>query len=147
MAFSVAVTLASSSRTSAPRSPGVLKTAGFGYDGKGQTIIRSPVDAPPTIDGDFVYEAFVDFDRELSVVAARGIDGSFEHWGIIENTHKNHILDLSVSPANVSSQLQDRAIEIARGVLEQLGVVGVLEDAADVLYEVADAQRPPAPRH
>ena len=108
------------------RMPGVLKTAGFGYDGKGQTMIRSSADVPRTIDGEFVYEAFVDFDRELSIVAARGVDGSFTQWGVIDNTHRNHILDLSIAPADVPPSIESRAIEIARGVLEQLGVVGVL---------------------
>ena len=112
--------------------PGVLKTAGFGYDGKGQTTIRSndhlaaAIHAARSFNEDYIYEAFIDFDREVSVVAARGADGQFAHWGVIENTHKNHILDLSVSPASLPPPLQSRAIEIARGVLEQLGVVGVL---------------------
>lgn len=105
--------------------PGVLKTAGFGYDGKGQSKIMS-IDSLPTVVGEHVYEAFIDFDREVSVVAARGSDGSFAHWGVIENAHKNHILDLSISPANVPMALQTQAIEIARGVLEALNVVGVL---------------------
>jgi 5-(carboxyamino)imidazole ribonucleotide synthase len=108
------------------RTPGVLKTAGFGYDGKGQTKIASPADAPNAIDGDFIYEAFVDFDREVSVVAARGADGQFAHWGVIENTHENHILDLSVAPASLPAPLQGQAVEIARGILDQLDVVGVL---------------------
>jgi 5-(carboxyamino)imidazole ribonucleotide synthase len=106
--------------------PAVLKTAGFGYDGKGQTKITSDADAPSTLEGEFVYEAFVDFERELSVVAARGNDGTFAHWGVIENTHRHHILNLSVAPAGISAAVQNRAIEIARGVLEQLNVVGVL---------------------
>jgi 5-(carboxyamino)imidazole ribonucleotide synthase len=105
---------------------GILKTAGFGYDGKGQTKMTSPADAPRTIDGEFVYESFIDFEREVSVVAARGIDGAFAHWGVIENTHHNHILDLSVAPSTIPPQLQSRAVEIARGILEQLNVVGVL---------------------
>jgi 5-(carboxyamino)imidazole ribonucleotide synthase len=106
--------------------PGVLKTAGFGYDGKGQTKIASPADAPKAAEGEFVYEAFINFDREVSVVAARGVDGAFAHWGVIENAHRNHILDVSVAPGGLPAPLQTRAIEIARGVLESLGVVGVL---------------------
>ena len=109
--------------------PGVLKTADFGYDGKGQR----KVDRTTTITSDDaasrpdqVYEAFVDFERELSVVAARGVDGSFAHWGVIDNTHVNHILDLSVAPAQVPPDVAKQAVEIARGILEQLDVVGVL---------------------
>src|SRR4051794_7030893 len=75
---------------------------------------------------DHVYEGFVDFEREVSVVAARGVDGSFAHWGVIENRHANHILDVSIAPADVPEKTAKEAIEIARGILEQLDVVGVL---------------------
>lgn len=103
----------------------ILKTADFGYDGKGQVRIK-PGEAWTWKPGDYVYEAFVDFESEVSVVAARGMDGSFAHWGVIGNTHRKGILDLSVSPAPVSEKIQSRAIEIARAVLESLNVVGVL---------------------
>ena len=119
--------------------PGVLKTAGFGYDGKGQSrisdtsqlaAVRStaglPSSSDPSKSADYIYEAFIDFEREVSVVAARGIDGTFAHWGVVENAHRNHILDLSVSPADVPPQVHSRAIGIARGVVEALDVVGVL---------------------
>jgi 5-(carboxyamino)imidazole ribonucleotide synthase len=107
----------------------ILKTASFGYDGKGQSKVRSLAEAEAAVgagDVQRIYEAFVDFDREVSVVAARGVDGSFAHWGVIENTHANHILDLSVAPADVPPAVARDAAEIARGILEQLGVVGVL---------------------
>ena len=110
--------------------PGVLKTAAFGYDGKGQRKLTSPedVDAARAALGrvEWVYEAFVDFEREVSVVAARGTDGQFAHWGVIANEHRNHILDLSVSPAGVTPGVAREAEDVARGILEQLGVVGVL---------------------
>jgi 5-(carboxyamino)imidazole ribonucleotide synthase len=113
--------------------PAVLKSAAFGYDGKGQSMIRSAGDAA-AVAGDLgdspererVLEAFVDFDREVSVVAARGQDGSFAHWGVIENAHRHHILDVSVSPSSLPPELQRQAIEIARGILGALDVVGVL---------------------
>jgi 5-(carboxyamino)imidazole ribonucleotide synthase len=73
-----------------------------------------------------VLEAFVDFEREVSVVAARGLDGSFAHFGVIENRHRRHILDVSFAPAEVSSRVAEEAVDIARGILEGLGVVGVL---------------------
>lgn len=115
--------------------PSVLKTAGFGYDGKGQTKIEQSV--PPAVTGgsvlpdlsvsnEYVLEGFIDFEKEVSVVAARGADGAFVHYGVIENEHANHILDVSVSPANVSPKVEKEAIEIARGVLEKLDVVGVM---------------------
>jgi 5-(carboxyamino)imidazole ribonucleotide synthase len=110
--------------------PAVLKTASFGYDGKGQNTVRSLADAETVwkAGGDFerVYEAFVDFEREVSVVAARGVDGSFAHWGVIDNTHQNHILDLSVSPADVWPDVEREAINITRGILQSLQIVGVL---------------------
>jgi 5-(carboxyamino)imidazole ribonucleotide synthase len=110
--------------------PAVLKTAGFGYDGKGQTKLLSEDDVAAVvaagISQEMVLEAFVNFERELSVVAARGVDGAFAHWGAIENTHRNHILDVSVAPAAVPPDVAREAVEIARGVLEELSVVGVL---------------------
>ncbi len=108
--------------------PAILKTAAFGYDGKGQTKIESDSKSPVEWfdDSEHVYEAFVDFEREVSVVAARGLDGSFAHWGVIANDHVNHILDLSVAPADVPPNVVKEAVEIARGILEQLDVVGVL---------------------
>jgi 5-(carboxyamino)imidazole ribonucleotide synthase len=110
--------------------PAVLKTAGWGYDGKGQVEIRSPEHADAAWAGletsEAVLEAFIDFEKEVSLVAARGVDGSFVHWGLIENDHHHHILDTSLCPANVSQRTTNKAIEIARGVLDSLQVVGVL---------------------
>jgi 5-(carboxyamino)imidazole ribonucleotide synthase len=110
--------------------PAVLKTAGWGYDGKGQVKIADPGEAAAAwqaIGGqEAILEAFVDFDREVSVVAARGLDGSFAHFGVIENRHQRHILDVSIAPAAVAPAVERAAVEIARGILEGLGVVGVL---------------------
>jgi 5-(carboxyamino)imidazole ribonucleotide synthase len=110
--------------------PAVLKTAGFGYDGKGQDRIESPnqiASIASSLTGtQYILEEFVDFDREVSVIGARGIDRSFAHWGVIENSHQNHILDTSMAPANVSAEIGKNAIEIARNILERLDVIGVL---------------------
>jgi len=110
--------------------PAVLKTAGFGYDGKGQTKIKSPDEAAAALSltgrQEMILEAFVDFECEVSVVAARGVGGEFAHWGVIQNEHHNHILDVSVAPANLPPGILSEAIEITRAVLDQLGVVGVL---------------------
>ena len=110
--------------------PAVLKTAGFGYDGKGQTKITSPDQTETLLPNigqqERILEVFVDFDREVSVIGARGLDGTFAHWGVIQNSHQNHILDLSVAPADVPPPVEREAIEITHGVLEQLNVVGVL---------------------
>jgi 5-(carboxyamino)imidazole ribonucleotide synthase len=109
--------------------PAVLKTAGFGYDGKGQTRIDKADDAPHAFEAlrgqEGVLEAFVDFEREVSVVAARGLGGEFAHYGVVENTHSRHILDLSVAPARVDEKTEREAVRIARAVLEALDVVGV----------------------
>jgi 5-(carboxyamino)imidazole ribonucleotide synthase len=110
--------------------PAVLKTAGWGYDGKGQVKIGAVSEAAAAWAslGTFeaVLEAWIDFERELSVVAARGLDGSYADYGPIENRHKNHILDLSIAPAGLPPQVAREAGEIARGVLAALDVVGVL---------------------
>jgi 5-(carboxyamino)imidazole ribonucleotide synthase len=113
-----------------PGMPGVLKTASFGYDGKGQAKVATADEAKAAWEtmgrAEAVLERFIDFEREVSVVAARGVDGWVVSYGVIENVHANHILDLSVLPARVSPDVERRAAEIARGVLESLDVVGVL---------------------
>jgi 5-(carboxyamino)imidazole ribonucleotide synthase len=110
--------------------PAVLKTAGFGYDGKGQVKISSRAQAGSALAGvgnqELILESYVDFVCELSVVAARGLDGSFTHWGVIQNEHRNHILDLSMAPANLPPDVAREALRIARSVLDELEVVGVL---------------------
>lgn len=110
--------------------PAVLKTAAFGYDGKGQFRIDSPDRAEEawTVIGkqEAVLEAFIDFACEISVVAARGADGEFVHYGATENQHSHHILDVSIAPARVESRVTAEAVDLARNVLEQLNVIGVL---------------------
>jgi 5-(carboxyamino)imidazole ribonucleotide synthase len=110
--------------------PAILKTADFGYDGKGQVRVTSPEQAAGAWASignvPAVLEAFILFEKEISVVAARGADGAYADWGVIENRHHNHILDISVAPAAVSEGVLREAREIARAVLEALDVVGVL---------------------
>jgi 5-(carboxyamino)imidazole ribonucleotide synthase len=110
--------------------PSILKTADFGYDGKGQVRVTSPEQAASAWaaigNAAAVLEAFIPFECEVSVVAARGFDGSYADWGVIENRHHNHILDLSIAPAAVTDAVANQAREIARAVLEKLDVVGVL---------------------
>ena len=110
--------------------PAILKTAGFGYDGKGQARINSAEDVKAAFDNlhnqEAVLEAFVDYEKEVSVVAARDAAGDFAHFGVIENAHANHILDVSLAPASVADDTQKEAVEIARGILETLAVVGVM---------------------
>ena len=110
--------------------PAVLKTAAFGYDGKGQFRISSPDQIEESWNAigrqEAVLEAFIDFERELSVVAARGMHGDFVHYGAIENQHSRHILDVSIAPARVQPGVTREAVELARTVLEELDVVGAL---------------------
>ncbi|BDI32883.1 N5-carboxyaminoimidazole ribonucleotide synthase [Capsulimonas corticalis] len=110
--------------------PCVLKTAGFGYDGKGQAKILHPEDAIAAWDSidrqPAVLEGFIDFERELSLVGARGVDGEFAHFGLVENTHAKHILDVTLAPATVPEAVLREAEEIARTIFQELEVVGVL---------------------
>ncbi|MGI8640538.1 MAG: 5-(carboxyamino)imidazole ribonucleotide synthase [Pyrinomonadaceae bacterium] len=110
--------------------PCVLKTAGFGYDGKGQTRINSTDDIEKAFANlnhqEAVLEAFVEFEKEVSVVCARDQKGNFAHYGVIENEHANHILDISFAPAIVSENVFREAIEIARSVAEAFDYVGTL---------------------
>ena len=110
--------------------PSILKTADFGYDGKGQVRVTSPDQAESAWSSigraPAVLEAYIEFEKEVSVVAARGADGAYADWGVIENRHRNHILDISIAPGDVSDAVARRARELARAVLEALDVVGVL---------------------
>jgi 5-(carboxyamino)imidazole ribonucleotide synthase len=110
--------------------PAVLKSADFGYDGKGQRVLRKVEDADSAwhaIGADScVLESFVDFALECSVVAARGVDGAYADFGVVENHHVEAVLDVSIAPARVEPRIARRAREIARDVLEALDVVGVL---------------------
>jgi 5-(carboxyamino)imidazole ribonucleotide synthase len=110
--------------------PAVLKTAGFGYDGKGQVKLREHSDIESAFEAmngeDSILEAFVDFAKEVSVVCARDQAENFVHYGVFENEHANHILDVSFAPAIVSERVFTEAIEIARSIAESLGYVGAL---------------------
>ena len=110
--------------------PSVLKTAGFGYDGKGQAKIGSRSDVEPAfarLNGqEAILEAFVEFEKEVSVVCVRAQNGEFAHFGVIENEHVNHILDTSFAPALVSGAVWDRAVDIAKSIAEAFDYVGTL---------------------
>lgn len=110
--------------------PCVLKTAGFGYDGKGQAKLKQTGDiesAFAAMNGsDAILEAFVEFEKEVSVVCARAQDGSFANYGVIENEHANHILDVSFAPAIVSESVFKEAVDIARNIAEKFDYVGTM---------------------
>jgi 5-(carboxyamino)imidazole ribonucleotide synthase len=110
--------------------PAVVKTAAFGYDGKGQHTIRSQADIEPVWNAvghqEAVIERLIDLHSELSVIAARGLDGEMAEYVPFENRHRNHILDMTTAPAAVPEPIAARAVEIARAILEQLQYVGLL---------------------
>lgn len=110
--------------------PCVLKTAGFGYDGKGQAKIKTTADIEGAFESlreaEAVLEAFVDFEKEVSVVCARDQNGNFAHYGVIENEHADHILDVSFAPAVVSERIFKEAVEIARALADTLNYIGTL---------------------
>tara|TARA_B100000029_G_scaffold515076_1_gene620408 strand:- start:19149 stop:20288 length:1140 start_codon:yes stop_codon:yes gene_type:complete len=109
--------------------PAVLKTAGFGYDGKGQKRIESRKDlasAWKSMGGqEAVLEKFINFKLELSVVAATSITGEFVNYGTIQNKHTNHILDISSAPADIPSAVEISAINLTRDVFTKLDFIGV----------------------
>jgi 5-(carboxyamino)imidazole ribonucleotide synthase len=112
------------------KGPGVLKTADFGYDGKGQIKLEGHED-PEKIWAIFeapraVLEAWVPFEKELSVMAARGADGVTVTYDPAENRHRHHILDVSIIPARISPAVALEAAAIARRVAEALDYRGIL---------------------
>jgi 5-(carboxyamino)imidazole ribonucleotide synthase len=110
--------------------PAVLKTTRLGYDGKGQAMLRSPADLDPAWERlnpkPLVLEGFVDFAQEISVVVARGADGSVASFDTVENRHRDHILDLTLAPARIAESVDQAAQAIARRVVEALDLIGLL---------------------
>jgi 5-(carboxyamino)imidazole ribonucleotide synthase len=115
--------------------PSVLKSASFGYDGKGQARI----DAAGDLDAAWkkamggssagevaILEGFVDFALEISVVIARGIGGAMSHYIPVENRHRNHILSETIAPARIASATTAEAVSIAERVVTQIGLVGLM---------------------
>lgn len=111
--------------------PSVLKTAGSGYDGKGQRIAGTQEEVTTAWEElgrvECILEGFIDFAYEASVVAVRGADGSYADYGLVLNHHAHHILDVTTAPApNVPPAVVRKASEMARAILSDLQVVGVL---------------------
>ncbi|GAB3741617.1 5-(carboxyamino)imidazole ribonucleotide synthase [Silanimonas algicola] len=113
--------------------PCILKTRRLGYDGKGQFRLKTPVDldaawaalgaqAPKV---GLILEAFVPFEREVSVVAVRGRDGEFRAWPLTENWHRDGILSASMAPCADGAALEPQAVAYAQRVAEALDYVGV----------------------
>ncbi|QPF84018.1 5-(carboxyamino)imidazole ribonucleotide synthase [Bradyrhizobium genosp. L] len=110
--------------------PAVIKTRRFGYDGKGQAIIRDGDDLDEVWDGlgtkSAILEAFVPFEREISVIAARSAAGAVECFDVTENEHRDHILKISRAPAAIPDELAAQARAIAGKIAAALDYVGVL---------------------
>lgn len=108
----------------------VLKTAGWGYDGKGQISVDSSGVAEDTWarlgTSDAILEKLVAFDSEISVIVARGADGAMSNFEVTRNHHTHKILDFSVAPAPIAESVRKKAIEIAFAVARELNLIGVL---------------------
>ena len=110
--------------------PCVLKTAAFGYDGKGQVTIGADVDPiaawQQLENREAVLETFIDLEREISIIGARGVDGQMSFFEPFENVHVRHILDVTMAPAGIRANIAADAMEITRLILEELEYVGIL---------------------
>ncbi len=110
--------------------PSVLKTTRLGYDGRGQAVLRGPEEldaaweklAPKPL----VLEAFVDFACEISVVVARGQGGDTAIFDVVENRHRNHILDITVAPARIAPGIAAQAQALAAQLARNLDLVGLM---------------------
>ena len=110
--------------------PAVLKTADFGYDGKGQIKLTAADQLDAAWNGlrgaEGIYEAWVSFAQEISVVGARTLRGEFAAFPVFSNTHVDHILDVTIAPAPLETRLEKQAVDLASGILAKLDVVGLL---------------------
>ncbi len=110
--------------------PAILKTAAFGYDGKGQRKIE-PGDSlvevwAPFVGVGAVLEQVVRFEKEISVIVARGVNGETATYPVCENVHRNHILDVTLVPARIGVEVADRARRLAVEIAEKLELVGIM---------------------
>ncbi|MXX92028.1 MAG: 5-(carboxyamino)imidazole ribonucleotide synthase [Chloroflexi bacterium] len=113
--------------------PVVMKTTRWGYDGKGQQVVRNASDAEAAFeelggseDAPVIVEGFVDFEMEVSVVCARSLDGKMRTFPVSENVHVGGILDTSIVPARCSDAVKDEAVRVAMRIAEGLDVIGLI---------------------
>src|SRR5690606_26294515 len=122
--------------------PAVLKTTRLGYDGKGQRVLRVPADVETAFAAlephPLVLEGFVPFDKEISVVVARGADGTVRSFDAAENVHRHHILHTSTVPADIPPGVEKHAAMLAKVIVVALDYVGVL----GVEFFVVGGERP-----
>ncbi|MGD6830525.1 5-(carboxyamino)imidazole ribonucleotide synthase [Sutcliffiella halmapala] len=128
--------------------PAVLKTCRFGYDGKGQVVLKDETAleqaAALLAQGDCVLEKWIPFQKEISVVVARGTDGHIAAFPVAENEHRENILYKSIVPARVDEEVKVKAIEYATAIADSLGLIGtlavemfLLEDGTIYINELA----------
>jgi 5-(carboxyamino)imidazole ribonucleotide synthase len=133
--------------------PAILKTTTGGYDGRGQYLIREPEQANSAYDAlgggstELILEARVDFRLEASVLCARTASGSIASFPVVENIHRNGILDFTLAPAELSDDIRKQAIRIGEALAEGLDLVGLLAvelfiDSDGRLYVNEIAPRP-----
>ena len=110
--------------------PAVLKTTRGGYDGKGQVVLRQADDLAPAWRElgahSLILEGFIDFALEISVIVARGADGSGSLFDAVENRHRDGILDLTLAPARIATATAGEAARVAWRVAEALELTGLL---------------------
>lgn len=110
--------------------PAILKTRRFGYDGKGQALVRNESEALAALKElrgqPALIERLIAFEREISVLAVRGQDGALRFYDPVENVHQNGILAVSRAPARIHDDCAEEARRIAGTIAEALGHVGVL---------------------
>jgi 5-(carboxyamino)imidazole ribonucleotide synthase len=125
--------------------PSILKTRRFGYDGKGQTMIREGSDLGAVHRalgaGPMILEGFVPFEREVSVIAARSLEGAFVAYDLCENEHERHILARTRVPARVAPALEPAARAIAQQTLDGLDYVGVIGVEMFCVRDAGGAER------
>lgn len=131
--------------------PAVLKTARMGYDGKGQVVIEAGSDLAQAwsgVAGHFlppsqpmaILEAFIPFEKELSVIVARGESGELAVYPPVENRHVRHVLDSTRAPAEIPGWLALEAVDVARRIAEALALVGLV--AVEMFVARVDGGRP-----
>lgn len=110
--------------------PAILKTTTDGYDGKGQAVIRSQSDVEQAWNSlntnEAILEEFIDYDFEFSVIGARSSSGQFAAYPPIRNMHENQILDISIVPSGIASDVSDKATTIVGQIMERLDTIGML---------------------
>jgi 5-(carboxyamino)imidazole ribonucleotide synthase len=122
--------------------PSILKTRRFGYDGKGQLLIRDGADLATSFrslgGAPCILESVVPFQKEVSVVAARGLDGAFRAYDVCENFHEHHILSRTIAPADIRPETAARAVALARSIAEAADYIGVIAVEMFVVEAAAD---------